>query len=58
MSSDGSSVGENIRAGKAVEITQDELADQNFARGYQAGYEAAKKEVFEHMQAFLKTDAK
>ena len=36
MSSDGSSVGENIRAGKAVEITQDELADQNFARGYQA----------------------
>lgn len=58
MSSDGSSIGENIRTGKAVEITQDELADQNFTRGYQAGYKAAKKEVFEHMQAFLKTDAK
>lgn len=35
-----------------------DLANQAFTRGYQAGYEAAKKEVFEHMQAFLKTDAK
>lgn len=50
MSSVGSGIGENIRAGKAVEITQDELVDQNFARGYQAGYEAAKREVFERMK--------
>lgn len=35
-----------------------DLMNQTFTRGYQAGYEAAKKEVFEHMQAFLKTDAK
>lgn len=53
MSSVGSGIGENIRAGKAVEITQDELVDQNFARGYQAGYEAAKREVFERMKTWL-----
>ena len=58
MSSDAGSVGENIRVKKTAEATQDELADQNFTRGYQAGYKVAKKEVFEHMQAFLKTDAK
>ena len=59
MSSDVGSIGENIRrARKTAEATQDELTDQSFARGYQAGYKAAKKEVFEHMQAFLKTDAK
>ena len=58
MSRDVGSIGENTRTGKTVEITQDELTDQNFARGYQAGYEAAKREVFERMQAFLKTDAK
>ena len=59
MSSDGNSVGENIRrARETAEATQGKLADQNFTRGYQAGYKAAKKEVFERMQAFLKTDAK
>ena len=35
-----------------------DLVNQAFTRGYQAGYGAAKKEVFERMQAFLKTDAK
>ena len=35
-----------------------DLVNQAFDRGYQAGYEAAKREVFERMQAFLKTDAK
>ena len=35
-----------------------DLMNQTFTRGYQAGYEAAKKEVFERMQAFLETDAK
>ena len=34
------------------------VKSDEYDRGYQAGYEAAKKEVFEHMQAFLKTDAK
>lgn len=58
MSRDWSSVSENIRSKKTAEATQAELADQNFTRGYQAGYKAAKKEVFEHMQAFLNTDAK
>ena len=58
MSRDESGISENIRARKTAEITRDESADQNFARGYQAGYKAAKREVFEHTQAFLKTDAK
>ena len=35
-----------------------DLMNQAFTRGYQAGYEAAKREAFERMQAFLKADAK
>lgn len=34
------------------------VKSDEYDRGYQAGYEVAKKEVFERMQAFLKTDAK
>lgn len=34
------------------------VKSDEYDRGYRAGYEVAKKEVFERMQAFLKADAK
>ena len=50
----GNSIGENIRRiRKAAGVTQADLVNQAFARGYQAGYKAAKREVFDCMKTWL-----